>query len=388
MQFLLQQEGRKTSAAIVIDIHLRQIFVNQLELYVMTIKALPGLTLITLSLFSGVVFADESNSCEAAIQQLVKQQTVATNQLNTRLSILLDQQGHSAKQLNEIRDLQQQLGKQVTSQVAPPVFKNSSSKKDTSSVCVPAEPGKTTPDGKMILGETEWMYVEEANGNFLSRIDTGATTSSLSAQDVTVFEREGRRWVKFNIPVNDNKLVSVEAPFVKYIRIRQANGLEDRPIVRMTVRMGAVTEKADFSLTDRSNMDFPVLVGREFIKDISVVDVARENVQGKPKVPGAFEASEQYSPSQKKPKPELVEKAKPEPKAAPAPAKEKAPAAKKAVVDDSKPQKVDSAAELKPLADIEPTVKKEVKTATPADATPVKKPSEETEESDSNTQDK
>ena len=232
----------------------------------MTIKALPGLTLITLSLFSGFVFADESsNSCEAAIQQL-----------NTRLSILMDQQGHTARQLDTIRETQQKLGKQITSDIAPPVFK-ASSKKDTSSTCVPAEPGKTTPDGKMILGETEWMYVEEANGNFLSRIDTGATTSSLSAQDVTVFEREGRRWVKFNIPVNNNKLASVEAPFVKYIRIRQANGLEDRPIVRMTVRMGAVTEKADFSLTDRSNMDFPVLVGREFIKDIAVVDVARRN---------------------------------------------------------------------------------------------------------------
>lgn len=352
----------------------------------MTIKALPGLTLITLSLFSGFVFADESsNSCEAAIQQLIKQQTAESNKLNTRLSILLDQQGHSARQLNDIRDTQQQLSKQFTAQIEPPVFKNTT-KKDTATTCVPAEPGKTTPDGKMILGETEWMYVEEANGNFLSRIDTGATTSSLSAQDVTVFEREGRRWVKFNIPVNDNKLVSVEAPFVKYIRIRQANGLEDRPIVRMTVRMGAVTEKADFSLTDRSNMDFPVLVGREFIKDISVVDVARENVQGKPQVPGAFEASEQYSPSQKKPKAEKVEKPKSEVKSVTPVGNTKEN--KQSAKDEAAPKKVDAAAELKPVADIEKPAQKAVKTATPADATPVKKPSEEPEESNSDTQGK
>ena len=61
----------------------------------------------------------------------------------------------------------------------------------------------------MILGETEWLYVEEANGNFMSRVDTGATTSSISAQDVTVFEREGRRWVKFTMPVDgENQLMS------------------------------------------------------------------------------------------------------------------------------------------------------------------------------------
>ena len=34
-------------------------------------------------------------------------------------------------------------------------------------------------------------------------------------------------------------------------------------------------------------MDFPVLLGREFIKDVAVVDVARENVQGKPQIEGA-----------------------------------------------------------------------------------------------------
>jgi len=256
----------------------------------MITKALPGLTLLSMSLFSGFVLANEGSdaSCAAAVQQ-------ATSQLNTRLSMLLDQQGHTAKQLNELKALQQQLSKQIppaADKSKPPVFKKSS-KKDTSDLCIPAEPGKTTPDGKMILGETEWIYVEEANGNFMSRVDTGATTSSISAQDVTVFEREGRRWVKFTMPVDGGKSVNVEAPFVKYIRIRQANGLEDRPIVRMTIRIGSVTEKADFSLTDRSNMDFPVLMGREFIKDVAVVDVARENVQGKPQVEGAVQSSEQ-----------------------------------------------------------------------------------------------
>ena len=89
----------------------------------MITKALPGLALLTMSLFSGYVLADEASSasCEAAVQQLLKQQAETNNQLNTRLSILLDQQGHSAKQLNDIKNLQQQLGKQVPPPPQPPV---------------------------------------------------------------------------------------------------------------------------------------------------------------------------------------------------------------------------------------------------------------------------
>ena len=322
-------------------------------------KVLPGFALLTLSLFSG--YAAAEGSCEATVQQLLKQQTETTNQLNTRLSMLLDQQGHTAKQLNELKALQQQLGKQLTPQSQPAAFKKTT-KKDTSDLCIPAEPGKTTPDGKMILGETERLYVEEANGNFMSRVDTGATTSSISAQDVTVFEREGRRWVKFTMQLDGGQQANVEAPFVKYIRIRQASGLEDRPIVRMTIRLGSVTEKADFSLTDRSNMDFPVLLGREFIKDVAVVDVARENVQGKPQIAGALQASEQKKPAKKA-----------------ADSKSSKKEAVTTVTEGNKvltvkkvPIKDETLPAVQPTADLEKPVKPKVKTAIPADVQPVK----------------
>lgn len=329
-------------------------------------KALPGLTLLTLSLFSGYVSATDAAgaSCEAAVQQLLKQQTETTSQLNTRLSMLLDQQGHTAKQLNELKSLQQQLGKQLTPQSQPPIYKKPS-KKDTSDLCIPAEPGKTTPDGKMILGETEWLYVEEANGNFMSRVDTGATTSSISAQDVTVFEREGRRWVKFTMILDGGQQANVEAPFVKYIRIRQASGLEDRPIVRMTIRLGAVTEKADFSLTDRSNMDFPVLLGREFIKDVAVVDVARENVQGKPQIAGALQASEQKKPAKNKVTEKKTSKNKKEVAQTVTEGK-KTPTVKKVPVKD------ETLPAVQPTADLEKPVQPKVKTAIPADVQPAK----------------
>ena len=78
--------------------------------------------------------------------------------------------------------------------------------------------------------------------------------------------------------------IQIEAPLVRYVRVRQASAddLDRRPVVRLSVRVGDQNEKTEFTLTDRSNMTFPVLLGRDFLKDIAVVDVARKYIQTKP----------------------------------------------------------------------------------------------------------
>lgn len=149
-------------------------------------------------------------------------------------------------------------------------------------------PKNETADGKLVVGETEQVWLDIVNDSFAARIDTGATTSSLSAQDITVFERDGKPWVSFNMAHEgvDEKL-QVETRLVRYVRIRQASAddIERRPVVELTMRLGRLAEKTEFTLTDRSQMTYSVLLGREFLKDIAVVDIARQNVQGKPKRP-------------------------------------------------------------------------------------------------------
>jgi len=53
--------------------------------------------------------------------------------------------------------------------------------------------------------------------------------------------------------------------------------------VRLSMRVGDLNEKVLFTLTDRSKMEYPVMLGRSFIKDIAVVDVARTHMQPKPR---------------------------------------------------------------------------------------------------------
>ncbi len=139
-----------------------------------------------------------------------------------------------------------------------------------------------TPDGKMIFGEDEYIYLKEANATFDARIDTGAKVSSVNAQNITAFERKGKQWYRFDIIANDRTL-TVEAPFVRTSTIRQSTNEEttERIVVKLNVKLGEYSGPSEFTLGDRSNMQYPVLIGRSLIQDIAVVDIARAHVQGR-----------------------------------------------------------------------------------------------------------
>jgi hypothetical protein len=151
----------------------------------------------------------------------------------------------------------------------------------------PAPPKGQTTDGKLLLGSAEWVWLDAAAQAFKTKIDTGADTSSISAAEITTFERNSKKWVSFYISHKDiAKPIQIKAPLVRRIRVRQASTkkFDRRPVVLLTVRVGDQNEKAEFSLTDRSNMKFPMLLGRNFLKDIAVVDVGRKYIQPKPQL--------------------------------------------------------------------------------------------------------
>ncbi len=144
---------------------------------------------------------------------------------------------------------------------------------------------KKTADGRLILGEQEWVYVTGLKENFRARIDTGATTSSVSAVDVIQFERDGQDWVKFKIAHDDVTSKEFALPVERWVDIRQssAEGKQRRAVVVAWIQIGDVKEKTEFTLTDRSHLKFPVLLGRSFFKDIALVDVSRKYIQPKHK---------------------------------------------------------------------------------------------------------
>jgi hypothetical protein len=131
---------------------------------------------------------------------------------------------------------------------------------------------------KMLIGRLEKVRVSPPGQVFHARIDTGATTSSLDARNIGVFERDGSTWVHFQIqdPENKDAYYDVERPIVRWVKIIQAASEESdrRPVVNLQFQIGRIERMEEFTLEDRSHMDYQVLIGRNVLRDLMVVDVA------------------------------------------------------------------------------------------------------------------
>ncbi|MFV0421079.1 RimK/LysX family protein [Oleidesulfovibrio sp.] len=144
----------------------------------------------------------------------------------------------------------------------------------------PQKPAEVKIDNLVLVGEAEYVYLADIKKRLPARIDTGATTSSLSAVNIQRFERDGKKWVRFAIPYPDGKLSEpIEKPLKRDARIKR-HGAESirRPIIMLRVRIGSINTVNEFSLTDRSKFKFPVLIGRSLLEGKAAVDVSREYI--------------------------------------------------------------------------------------------------------------
>lgn len=129
-----------------------------------------------------------------------------------------------------------------------------------------------------VIGAVERIYLPPMKSAFLSRIDTGATTSSLDAENIKMFERDGESWLSFTVVNRDTKeTYTFEKPQVKRVRIKRIGEEEHRRTVEMDVKMGGETFKADFTVAERKDFDYQMLIGRNILSGRAIVDVSLEN---------------------------------------------------------------------------------------------------------------
>ena len=131
-----------------------------------------------------------------------------------------------------------------------------------------------------IIGETEAVYLEGFAAPFEARVDTGATTSSVDARNIRGFERDGKKWVSFQVVGRGEKVErSYELPVERVAAIKR-HGAESiqRYTVMLTFRIGHLTLEREFTLADRSRFEYPVLLGRNVINGLAAVDPSRRNV--------------------------------------------------------------------------------------------------------------
>lgn len=133
--------------------------------------------------------------------------------------------------------------------------------------------------GKVIVGEVEKFLLVGPELVYDARIDSGAETSSLDARNITRFERDGNNWVRFDVPVPESDdLITVEREISRRVKIIQSttDESERRVVVELQFMIGNHRQQAEFTLTNREHLSHRVLVGRNILRDVMLVDVGKE----------------------------------------------------------------------------------------------------------------
>lgn len=120
-----------------------------------------------------------------------------------------------------------------------------------------------------------------------AKIDTGARTSSLHATILEEFERAGQTYVRFAVdfPLQQVRQVC-EAVHIDWRGVTSSNGTTQlRRIIKTPLKIGTSRFRAEISLADRSDMRFPMLIGRSSLRRRFVVDSGHSWLQSPGRAP-------------------------------------------------------------------------------------------------------
>ncbi len=126
---------------------------------------------------------------------------------------------------------------------------------------------------KQIVGWVEKARVSPGNLVLQAKMDSGADNSSLNVLNVEAFERNGEKWVRFELVNELGQRAVIERRVVRTAKIkRHVGSRQQRPVVRMGICVGNYYEEVEVNLVDRSRFKYPLLIGRSFMGDKLVID--------------------------------------------------------------------------------------------------------------------
>ena len=143
-----------------------------------------------------------------------------------------------------------------------------------------AQPAQEKPTAEAarplnVIGAVEPFYILPMKSAFYARIDTGATTSSVDVENLKKFERDGKKWVSFDIVNSRSKeTYHFEKPVQKNVKIKRIEQEEHRVKVLMDIKIGGQKVKTEFTLAERADFEFQGLLGRSLLSGRYIVDAS------------------------------------------------------------------------------------------------------------------
>jgi hypothetical protein len=131
-----------------------------------------------------------------------------------------------------------------------------------------------------VIGWREWVTLPDYGIHEIkAKVDSGARTSSIHAFDLKKYKRGNAEYVKFYIHPNQNDNedeVECRAKVLEYRKIKSSNGaVELRPVVLTSIQLMDEVWEIELTLTNRDEMGFRMLLGRESIRKRFLIDTGK-----------------------------------------------------------------------------------------------------------------
>ncbi|ELE7611305.1 ATP-dependent zinc protease [Vibrio vulnificus] len=136
---------------------------------------------------------------------------------------------------------------------------------------------------KLIIGNTEAVCLPELGITHLeTRIDTGAQTSSLHVDNLICIKKNGKKYVEFDLHpdvYNLEKTVRCIARLKGNRKVKSSNGTyEHRCVITTTLRLADQEWPIDITLSNRQDMTYMMLLGRQGMADRVLVDPSQSHI--------------------------------------------------------------------------------------------------------------
>ena len=134
-------------------------------------------------------------------------------------------------------------------------------------------PGVALAEEKTVIGGVEDVILLPWGIKLPARVDTGAAKSSLDAREIKVQDD----MIEFKLPAKYGGL-QIRLPIMGWRHIRTPEGLERRPVVELEICLGPKRFRTLVNLTDRSMVKYPLILGRNALRDNYLVDVKKRRI--------------------------------------------------------------------------------------------------------------
>jgi hypothetical protein len=146
-----------------------------------------------------------------------------------------------------------------------------------------AEPTSGNRLAKHIIGATAIIVEPQSQLSFLARVDTGAASCSIHCEEWAIedeaelMQENIGKQIRILLGNHKDEPEWIESQIDRCVTVKTSERKEIRYKVPLTFRWKNVEKQVVVTLNNRGHMNYPVLLGRNFLEGDFVVDIEQKH---------------------------------------------------------------------------------------------------------------